>query len=225
MAESYEIEIKSLLGSRQNMDRLVSVMQGKDPKFEHRGSHNQLNHYFIGGDLQLLANNVGQYLSLGQKETLASIITRAVDFSLRTRQANDKVILVLKVVIDDTTSANGTARIEFEADMPLALEQLDELVLQAGFDYQAKWSRERNDYKYKGVNVSIDKNAGYGYLAEFEIVEEEPLLADTTKQKLREIMEELEVEELPQDRLARMFEYYNANWRDYYGTEKIFNIE
>jgi hypothetical protein len=38
-------------------------------------------------------------------------------------------------------------------------------------------------------------------------------------------MSEIGLVELPQDRLARMFEYYNNNWEDYYGTEKVFNIE
>jgi len=38
-------------------------------------------------------------------------------------------------------------------------------------------------------------------------------------------MTKLDVEELPQDRLERMFAYYNKNWPEYYGTEKIFVIE
>ena len=38
-------------------------------------------------------------------------------------------------------------------------------------------------------------------------------------------MKDFEVEELSQDRLERMFSFYNNNWSDYYGTEKIFNIE
>ena len=42
---------------------------------------------------------------------------------------------------------------------------------------------------------------------------------------LRGIMARVGVEELKQDRLQRMFDYYNQNWRDYYGTEKTFNID
>jgi hypothetical protein len=38
-------------------------------------------------------------------------------------------------------------------------------------------------------------------------------------------MQELDLKELSQDRLERMFKFYNENWRDYYGTEKVFNIE
>ena len=45
------------------------------------------------------------------------------------------------------------------------------------------------------------------------------------RDELVSLMEELGVEELPQDRLERMFQHYNENWRDYYGTDKTFVIE
>ena len=45
------------------------------------------------------------------------------------------------------------------------------------------------------------------------------------QKELRDFMAELGADELPQDRLERMFSYYNKNWQDYYGTEKIFTIE
>ena len=73
--------------------------------------------------------------------------------------------------------------------------------------------------------MTIDKNAGYGYLAEFEIIESDPSRADGAKAKLREIIKNVGLEELDQARLGRMFAYYNAHWPEYYGTEKIFVIE
>jgi hypothetical protein len=44
-------------------------------------------------------------------------------------------------------------------------------------------------------------------------------------EKIKNIMTRLWVEELQQDRLERMFTFYNTNWPDYYGTEKVFTIE
>jgi adenylate cyclase class IV len=133
---------------------------------------------------------------------------------------------VVKASVDDTTSENGTARLEFEAVIPnLTLDQLDKQVLDSGFTYQAKWSRERQDFSFKGLNVSIDKNAGYGYLAEFETIVKEMEKADEAKISLRKIMQDLGVAELPQDRLARMFDYYNKNWQNFYGTDKTFIID
>ncbi len=135
------------------------------------------------------------------------------------------MILVIKAAEDDTGSANGTARMEFESKVDLSLEALDQILIKSGFKYLSKWSRERQEFKYKDLNVTIDKNAGYGYIAEFEKVIEDPTLGDHTKDEIRSIMNEISAAELPQDRLARMFDYYNNNWQDYYGTDKVFNIE
>lgn len=220
---SYEIEIKSLLGSRENAERLEAQMKKLDPKLRKIGSHKQLNHYFEGkGDFAAVAKI---FTDEEDRKTFLDLTKRAKDISLRTREADGKVLLVLKVAIDDTTSANGTARREFERVLPVTLAKLDEALLNAGFSYQAKWSRERQEYVCSGANVTIDKNAGYGYLAEFEMVENDPSRAEAAKAALRGLMGQLGAEELNQDRLARMFAYYNTHWPEYYGTEKIFVIE
>ncbi|MBI3231810.1 MAG: hypothetical protein HYZ51_01880 [Candidatus Doudnabacteria bacterium] len=222
---NYEIEIKSLLGSKDKADELLEKMKQKDPNLKTLGSHKQLNHYFVGGDLKSLYGRVQVILDDSSRSKLKDLTEKAKDFSVRTREADGKIILVVKAAVDDTTSENGTARLEWEHLINLSLEKLDGLVLKAGFAYQAKWSRERSDYQYQGANVSIDKNAGYGYLAEFEMVIDDENKADETKSLIRLLMNELGVEELKQDRLARMFDYYNKNWREYYGTEKTFTIE
>jgi adenylate cyclase class IV len=98
-------------------------------------------------------------------------------------------------------------------------------VQDAGFTYQAKWSRTREEYAYKGMNVCVDKNAGYGYLAEFEKVIPSEEMLRTTRAEIEAMMSELGVSELPQDRLARMFDFYNKNWPEYYGTDKVFVVE
>jgi adenylate cyclase class IV len=200
-------------------------MKAVDSEFIEHGSHKQLNHYFVGGNLKDLAEKLDSHLSDDKKVLLVDIAEKAKDFSARTRWADGKVLIVVKASVDDTTSSNGTARLEWESPVAISMEDLDALVLSAGFTYQAKWSREREDFSFKGANVSIDKNAGYGYLAEFEMIADNPEAADQTKQQLRDMMAELGVKELPQDRLARMFDHYNSHWADYYGTDKIFNIE
>jgi hypothetical protein len=53
----------------------------------------------------------------------------------------------VKATVNDETSSNGTARIEWEVDLaPMTIEEMDALVLSAGFIYQAKWSRAREGY-------------------------------------------------------------------------------
>ena len=98
-------------------------------------------------------------------------------------------------------------------------------MLESGYHYQAKWSREREEYEYKGANVCLDKNAGYGYLAEFEKIVTDEAEVDAVREELDELMAELGVMELDQGRLARMFAHYNDNWPEYYGTNKTFIIE
>lgn len=225
MNHSFEIEIKSLLGSKEKADQLMQKMQ-TDPSFKSLGSHKQLNHYFIPKtNTIVLYSIIVNYIKPEKREQLRKLLEKPKDLSVRTRQADNKVILVIKATVDDATSSNGTARVEFESEINLSLDELDKLVLSAGFEYQAKWSRERQEFKYKNLNVSIDKNAGYGYLAEFEKVIDDQSKAEETKTFIRDRMKELEVEELPQDRLERMFAYYNKNWQDYYGTQKTFTVE
>jgi hypothetical protein len=75
------------------------------------------------------------------------------------------------------------------------------------------------------VNVTLDKNAGYGWLAEFELVVDDAAKVAEADHTVRNLMQTLGVEILPQDRLERMFAYYNAHWPEYYGTDKIFVVE
>ncbi len=226
----FEIEIKSLLGSKTKADELITKMQEADPNLKVLGTHSELNHYFVDGDLKALYNKFSSLLSGKNRKKLKDLANRAKSFSVRTRQADNKILLVVKATIDDTTSENGTARLEFEVTIPKekgvhTIDDLDKLLLGAGFKYQAKWSRERSEYNFKDLNVSIDKNAGYGYLAEFEKVIDNASKAGNTKQIIRRLIGDLGVEELSQDRLQRMFDFYNANWRDYYGTDKTFIVE
>ena len=223
--QSYEVEVKALLGSSERADELRKKMQAADSDCVLESRNKQLNHYFSGGTLTKLAEVVAPHISGVAEIKLDDLAVRGKDFSVRTRQKDDTVLLVVKVSVDDSTSSNGIARIELEEKVSLTLDELDKLVLSAGFSYQAKWSREREEYLCKGVNVTLDKNAGYGWLAEFERVVDDASKVDSARTEVRALMTLLEVEELPQDRLERMFTHYNEHWQEYYGTDKVFTIE
>lgn len=221
----YEIEIKSLLGSEDNANILKQKIKEKGATLSNKNK--QLNHYFIlheDGSVDL-KNYFKPYISENKISEFEKILTEGKKFSVRTRDADGKVLLVIKASIGSDTSANGVSRIEFESDMSMSIDELDNLLLKAGLSYQAKWSREREEYKLGDMNICIDKNAGYGYLAEFEKITEDQNHVPVLKSEIESLMKEFGVEELPQDRLERMFAYYNANWKNYYGTENIFNIK
>ncbi|MDP3962533.1 MAG: CYTH domain-containing protein, partial [bacterium] len=186
----------------------------------------QLNHYFnLPSDLGLLKKNLENLITAEQRESFSHILSDGKKISMRTRDADGKVILVIKASVGDDTSSNGVKRMEFEAIVDKSLEDLDRILLDSGCSYQAKWSREREEYESGDMHVCIDKNAGYGYLAEFEKVTQDENSLDEVKNDLLSKMESLGAAELAQDRLERMFAHYNANWQEYYGTEKTFNIE
>ncbi len=223
--QSYEVEVKSLLGSKERADELRRAMKVLDEDCEIVSHNKQLNHYFEGGTLDALLAAAAPHLTEENRAKLADLTTRTKSFSVRTRDKDDLVILVVKASVGDDSSANGVSRIEFEAQVPLTLAELDELVLSAGFAYQAKWSREREEYVCKGVTICLDKNAGYGYVAEFERIVNDASQLEQARKDIEALMAKLGIVELPQDRLERMFAFYNKNWPQYYGTDKIFTIE
>src|SRR3989344_3491052 len=219
----YEIEIKSLLGSAERALKLREKIKEKGGVL--KNSNNQLNHYFVLNDISKFREKFSTHLTREDLIKFNKILEEGSNFSVRTRDTDGKVILVVKASIGDDTSANGVSRMEFESEMKMTLDELDKLLLDAGLEYQAKWSREREEYNLGDTNICLEKNAGYGYLAEFEKVITDHALAGDVKKELLSMMKDFEVVELPQDRLERMFSYYNNNWKDYYGTEKIFNIK
>lgn len=221
----FEIEVKSLLGEKERADALKARMHELDPACKHVSSNKQLNHYFKDGDVKELFKKVEHLFSGEQHDKFQMIVERGNGFSVRTRQRDREVLLVVKASIDEGTSENTVKRMEFEEPVSVSLDELDTLVLEAGFEYQAKWSRDREEYEYKGANVCFDRNAGYGYLAEFEKIVTDEAEADSVREELDALMAELEVTELGQERLARMFSFYNENWPDYYGTDRTFIIE
>ena len=219
------MEIKCLLKGEKTAQALVEKLRQLDPNLTELSTHSQLNHYFECGNLDKLYQQVARFLNKTGRSNLKALVARVKTYSLRTRQADDEVRLVVKATVDKDTSANSTTRLEFEAPIPkLSLAELDKLLLDCGFHYQAKWSRRRRNLHYQDIEVAIDKNAGYGYLAEFEKVVGSPRQAKKAKAELHQLIARLGLEELSQDRLERMFAYYNAHWQDYYGTDKVFNI-
>ena len=222
----YEVEIKSLLGSKENAEKLKKSLARAYPDAKLVGKGRQLNHYFnLPPDLARLEEAVAPLIPADKKAMFEQILRHGTKISLRTRDADDKIILVMKASVGSDTSSNGVTRMEFEAVVPKTLAELDGVLLGGGCTYQAKWYREREEYAAGDLHVCIDKNAGYGYLAEFERVTSDEKKLDRTRIGLVALMDKLGFSELPQDRLERMFAHYNAHWPEYYGTDKTFTLE
>lgn len=226
MSGQYEVEIKCLLGSLAAAEQLKRKLKEIDPSCALTATSDQLNHYFEGGDASALATRLAPRLSPEAAESMKRMAGEGTSISVRTRGANGEARIVMKASIGDDSSENGVMRLELDEPVPgMTLEELDGEVLAAGYRYQAKWSRQREEYAVAGTAVCLDRNAGYGYVAEFEKVAASPEEAAAVRKELLGLMEQTGAKELPQARLERMFAYYNEHWPDYYGTDKIFTID
>jgi adenylate cyclase class IV len=223
---NFEVEVKSLLGSEENAESLRERMKIVDPSTHLTSRNKQLNHYFTGidGDMQSLAIALEPHFSVETLAKFLDVLQKGKDFSIRTREKDGTVLLVVKASMGDDTSSNGVARMEFEEELNLSLDDLDNMLLASSFRYQAKWSRNREEYLCLGINVCLDRNAGYGWLAEFEKVVSQESELNSARAEVRALMEQCGVQELQQDRLERMFAFYNAHWGEYYGTDKVFTV-
>src|SRR3989344_5423989 len=141
--QTYEVEIKSLLGSPERAQEVRDAIKRIDPTCKLTSHNKQLNHYFEvdprvpkGGLLKTVTNKVSPYLSETAKNKLAQIGSGAAKISLRTRKKEHQVLIVVKASVDDTTSENGISRIEFEEPVDISLDALYKLILSAAFRHE-----------------------------------------------------------------------------------------
>ncbi len=211
-----EVEIKSLLGEAEFAEKLRKKLPAPI------SSSKQINHYFIVPSRKDFREKLIDFIE--DKELFDKII-QSTDLAVRTRYNEKNTFLILKASIDDTTSTNGRTRHEIEQKFDLSINELDELLLSVGCEYQAKWSREREEFRRDNVAITIDKNAGYGYISEFEIMVDSEEKVPQAKEKIYSLLKEFDLEELAPERLERMFAYYIKHWDEYYNTEKTFVLE
>lgn len=226
-ANQFEVEVKTLLGSREAAAAFVTKLQDSAGSLKELARSNQLNHYFdSNGDREQVAAAVTPFLTATDLAAFRQILGQATSFALRTRDADGKILLVIKAAKGDGDDQHALERLEGEYPTTAPdIDTLDEAIRSAGYDFLSKWSRERVEYGYKDYTVCIDKNAGYGYVAELEKVVPSSGEAETARAEILAELAALGAEELSQERVGRMFEYYNEHWPEYYRTEKTFTIE
>ena len=144
----YEIEVKALLGDQEASKNLLKKLADKDANFKQFDEQSQLNHYFIGGSIDNLVKSAKPYLALEKLDVLNEIAKKSTSISVRSRQKNGKTFLVVKGSLDSTSAVHSHRRIEFEEPIDLDIAVLDELIISAGYDHEAKWSAERKMYTF-----------------------------------------------------------------------------
>lgn len=91
-------------------------------------------------------------------------------------------------------------------------KKLEKLFLILGYKIEIKWFRQRNSFKWKGINVCLDYTRGYGYIIELEKMRREKEIEKTRKYlKLR--LAELEIPLTPKKEFEKAYDFYKKNWR------------
>lgn len=223
-----EVEVKALVNTAQR-DYLLQKLNFGQPS-------GQLNHYFKvtdSTDLKGLFEVIGKNQSAFIKSDLAESLNKGKKLSIRTRECSTgELYFIVKYSLNDGTSENGNVRKEIEIELSAYYNyifDLDSVLLEYGLEVLSKWSRERREAKFvlynRTYNITLDLNAGYGYLCECEvetlIPELDSDIAEDWGNFIRSfVLKELGLFELDPALLDEMFNEYNANWREYYGTSK-----
>lgn len=112
---------------------------------------------------------------------------------LRKTQGKDNVVITIKY-------GEGTARVETEQHIPL--DDLKDYLLTLkvkGYTQCAFIRSISHAYKYKDVRVDVNHIDNLGYKVEVELMVEDEKRVEESKQKVREVLEELGLTELSQD--------------------------
>ena len=233
---NYEVELKVLLWNTFPPEIFIKALAKDFKSVRETTEETHRNHYFEVPHRAKIIPAFEERLPIDHEDKIRiEEFRNGTSIVIRSREIKTvnwtQVLLVMKSTVDWGTSQNGTIRKELEIPIPMTIEDLDSiLIAQAELKQQAKWSRTRQtfdvvDKDWFYFTVCLDKNAGYGYLVEFEVVVNNPSVIESTKLKLQNCIKLMWLTELPADQLHRMFEFYNKNWEAFYQTENYFFIK
>jgi adenylate cyclase class IV len=221
-----EVEIKCLLGtSIDAVTALVGRMQSVDPSCTKTAHNVLLNHYFNCENPVLLKAVADKLLGGDELVTLSEIIEKSGVLSVRTRQKNDKVLLIVKGVPAGGDAIHGIDRMEWENKLDISITELDQALVDAGLSVLAKWSGYKDVYPFLDVTIEVQFSPGYGYQVEIERVVEGDGDTSAAVARVKEVAALVGLQEVDHDLIGKMYDYYNANWQEYYATEKVFSPE
>jgi predicted adenylyl cyclase CyaB len=91
-------------------------------------------------------------------------------------------------------------------------EKAEKMFLSLGYNVQIKWFRKRHNFKWQGIDVSVDFTKGYGYIIEFEKLAEESE-KENTVELLKEKFQLLKIPLTSREEFDQKFQYYKENWK------------
>jgi predicted adenylyl cyclase CyaB len=92
-------------------------------------------------------------------------------------------------------------------------ERLEKMFFLLGYPVKVKWFRRRHAFTWRGLDVCVDENKGYGYILEIEkktsrAGKEYALL------EIKKAFSDLGVEITPKEQLDEAYDSYLAEWQE-----------
>jgi adenylate cyclase class IV len=84
-----------------------------------------------------------------------------------------------------------------------------------GYEVEIKWFRKRLMGEYKGITLTIDYTAGYGYIIELENLIKDESKIESTKEELLKIFNDLDIKVSLKQEFKDKYEDYKMNWNIY----------
>ena len=91
-------------------------------------------------------------------------------------------------------------------------ENLEKLFLTLGYKIKVKWFRNRSEFKWDDITVSLDFTKGHGY-----IIELEKMCSERAKKRefvfLKQKLKSLNIDITPKEEFDKKSKYYMKNWK------------
>ncbi|MDP2628315.1 MAG: CYTH domain-containing protein, partial [Nanoarchaeota archaeon] len=91
-------------------------------------------------------------------------------------------------------------------------DKMEKLFEVLGYDTEIKWFRNRKEFDWNGIKISLDYTKGYGY-----IIELEKMVSDDKKEKaledLKVRLKELGIELTSREKFDETYKNYKENWK------------
>lgn len=131
------------------------------------------------------------------------------DTDLRIQKSEDSAKIWLKKGL-----IHDEAREEIEIQINKEdFENAETLFKTLGYKTQIKWFRNRIQYDWNNIKVTLDKTKGYGYIIELEKISNDSKEKDTILNILKQKMNELNISITPKQEFNEKFEDYKKNWK------------
>ena len=92
-------------------------------------------------------------------------------------------------------------------------EKIEKIFNKIGHNTEIKWFRDRKQFNWQSITISLDYTRGYGYIIELEKMDSKKEKESVLKE-LNEKFDELEIMPTSREEFEERFNHYKENWKD-----------